>query len=245
MLIHSLAHSFTDFLVFEVDQDSKVIHLKNLGKPEISKKEKAQETVAVATPTPEAETEKGSENTTEPLSSIVVEISTPTSTIEGSSVAAPALKISTKEEPWPEHFDATLAPFLDAEKVAQLKKIFLEGPEPPRVSDGGWGGRVPSATGDESVPPEAEIAEVPEEKDTRGNSRGRGGKRGGRGGRGGGHGGGRGGGREDTRKVISAVRHYVCYQRKCSYIFLAHHIKGKPHRIPQSHPRVIRRETRH
>ena len=202
LLMHSFAHRFTDFLVFEVDQDSKVIHLKFLGKPEVSKKEKAQEKAAVDTPTPvnAAETEKGSEN---PSSGIVQEDTAPTSTVEGSSVAAPALKISTKEEPWPEHFDATLTPFLDAEKVAQLKTIFLEGPEPPRISDSGWGSRVSSVIGENSVPAGVETAEVSDQKDSRSHSRGRGRKRGGRGG-------GREGGREDTRRVISAVRHCIC-----------------------------------
>ncbi|KAF8974462.1 pseudouridine synthase [Flammula alnicola] len=202
---------FTDFLVFEVDQDSKVIHLKTLGKPE-SKKDKDKEqpdtpdspsTMAqsgdvimageeVGTASAPVVVEKFTEGSTE-------DINIPSKVAD--APAAAELKAATKEEPWPEHFDTALAPFLDSDNLLQLKKIYLEGPEPPRVSDNGWAGRVSSsASGEEvSVAEDNEPADKVEEKGGRDNRRGRGGKRGARGGRGGG----RGGGREDTRKVVS------------------------------------------
>ncbi|KAF9569303.1 pseudouridine synthase [Agrocybe pediades] len=102
---------FTDFLVYEVDQDGNVIHLKTLGKPESPKKEKEVEETHVA------------------------------KVDEQQSEEQVGKKAPTKEEPWPEHFNASLSAFLDEEKIEQLKSIYLEGPEPPRVSDNGWGGR--------------------------------------------------------------------------------------------------------
>ena len=39
----------------------------------------------------------------------------------------------------------TLSPFLPKEAVQQLKQLWLEGPEPPRISDNGWAGRTTNA----------------------------------------------------------------------------------------------------
>lgn len=197
-------------MVFEVDQDSKVIHLKSLGKPESPKKEKEEPVAAApATVTEVDDGEKTKPEHTEEPTAVGDSVPIP----EATASAAPAVKVSTKEEPWPEHFDSTLLPFLDEVKVAQLKKIVLEGPEPPRVSDGGWASRVaPSTTGEEAVPVETETVE---EKASASNTRGRGGKRGGRGGRGGGRGGSR---REDTRKVVSTVSLYIRVSNEHAHI---------------------------
>lgn len=100
------------------------------------------------------------------------------------------------EGPWPERFTTTLSAYLSAPSIEQLKQMYLEGPEPPFVSDGGWGARKPREEGDAEEAPEEPVKES-----TRGN-RGRGRGRGGRGGRGG-----RAGKRPDTRKVVSEVRH--------------------------------------
>jgi tRNA pseudouridine13 synthase len=206
--IYAKKHSrFTDFLVFEVDQDGRVIHLKSLGKPETPKKEKEEDIPAPTTPIAVENVAKSVEGETEeaatPNMNEVAAEETNSPKIQDVTPAIPGLKVSTKEEPWPEHFDATLLAFLDQDKVSELKKIFLEGPEPPRVSDSGWGGRVPSTSTAEELTAveELDITEKQEDKLKRDNARGRGGKRGGRGGRGGG----RGGGREDTRKVVSEV----------------------------------------
>jgi len=198
---HKYRSRFTDFLVFEIDQDGNVIHLKTLSKPESTKREKAEETPAK---TPEQDAGVASAETAVPVA--VNEDDVPAKTDELSLQAEKQQpeteqKFSTKEEPWPEYFNSSLTAFLDEEKIQQLKTIYLEGPEPPRVSDNGWGGRVPgsAATGDASEP--AEPTPEPEEKNGRDNRRGRGGKRGGRGGGRGGH----TGGREDTRKIVSNV----------------------------------------
>lgn len=200
-------YRFTDFLVFEVDQDSRVIHLKSLGNPETPKKEKEEDIPAPTTPTAVDNVAKLVEGETEPAATpntnelAAEDANSPK--IQDVTPATPGLKASTKEEPWPEHFNATLLAFLDQDKVSELKKIFLEGPEPPRVSDSGWGSRVPSTSTAEELTAveELDITEKQEDKRGRDNARSRGGKRGGRGGREGG----RGGGREDTRKVVSAV----------------------------------------
>ena len=39
----------------------------------------------------------------------------------------------------------TLSPFLPKEAVEKLKQLWLEGPEPPRISDNGWAGRTTKA----------------------------------------------------------------------------------------------------
>jgi len=44
--------------------------------------------------------------------------------------------------PWPDSFSTHLAPFLSTEKIEEVKQMFLEGPEPPFVSDTGWSGRL-------------------------------------------------------------------------------------------------------
>ncbi|KAF9476508.1 pseudouridine synthase [Pholiota conissans] len=193
---------FTDFLVFEVDQDSKVIHMKSLGKPDSPAKEKRDVSLALTTSTAVENPALVDAGETELYSVIKESAASESTSVTENTNSLPeplGLNTSTKEEHWSEHFDATLAAFLDQDKVSELKKIFLEGPEPPRVSDAGWGTRVAStSTLEESIP--LEDAKKSEDKGGRDNGRGRGGKRGGRGGRGGG----RGGGREDTRNVISS-----------------------------------------
>lgn len=117
-------------------------------------------------------------------------------------------------EPWPDRFNITLAPFLSDEAIKQVKQMFLEGPEPPRVSDNGWGGRQPKTSEGTDVTESADHADTiellqnepdKEEKSRRGRERSGRGGRGGRGARGGARGG-RASGREDTRKVLSNVR---------------------------------------
>ncbi|KAF5322361.1 hypothetical protein D9619_000795 [Psilocybe cf. subviscida] len=188
---------FTDFLVFEVDQGSNVIHLKSLGKPETPKKDAEEEKAPAETASEDVTMADAPAAAAQDISTATADPGAPT------TPAVPALKVSTKEEPWPEHFNETLSPFLNEDAITSLKAIFLEGPEPPRVSDSGWGGRVPTSA-DAETPAEPAPEPVAEEEPARGgrdNKRGRGGKRSGRGGRGGGRGGAMT--REDTRKVVS------------------------------------------
>ncbi|KAJ7638956.1 pseudouridine synthase [Roridomyces roridus] len=156
---------FTDFLVYEIDQDSNVVHLKSVEKPEPPKGE------ATSAPVP---AEEASEE--------------PDKTVEKGKSKAP-----TADEPWPEHFNTRLTEFLSEDAILKLKEMYLEGPEPPRVSDSGWASRPAAGSTPSEAPAEPEPAK-------RGRDRG---GRGGRGGRGRGGRGGRAGGREDHRKVLS------------------------------------------
>jgi tRNA pseudouridine13 synthase len=102
--------------------------------------------------------------------------------------------------PWPDSFTTRLAPFLSTEKIEEVKKLFLEGPEPPFVSDAGWSGRLAGKANESDASGSMESAETrKEDEGKRGSSR-RGRGRGGRGGRGGKS------IREDHRKVTSEVR---------------------------------------
>lgn len=174
---------FTDFLVNEIDQDGNVIHLKNIGHPDPS-----------ATPV-----DGSNDSTTAP------EASTHAATAEAPLAAettetAPTPKIEEDDEGWSEKFTARLSQFLSFELVAQLKQIYLEGPEPPRISDAGWAGRTAQKTVDsEELPLTKSDDGLPERFGKRGRGRD---KRGGRDGR---EGGGRNSGRQDNRKVVSDV----------------------------------------
>ncbi|VDB85446.1 unnamed protein product [Peniophora sp. CBMAI 1063] len=209
---------FTDFLVYEVDQDSNVVHINSLAMPTSEKKAKHADekgsTVAVSS------TIEGIEVKPEVNAGVVP--STPDTTTAGISADAnapstaleaaqeettPAIKAeATKEdvlEPWPESFTTRLSAFLSEDKVAAVKKMFLEGSEAPFVSDAGWGGRA-ARTEDVAVEVEPKASaelEEPAMEDKRVGRRGRGGRGRGRGGRGGGMD--RPGKRADPRKVVS------------------------------------------
>lgn len=208
-LICLLILRFTDFLVNEVDLDGNVIHIQSLDMPssEGKKKANAEDTVAIEenTDSREVPTENiDDNNATFDQPAIHLEAVTPS--------AKP-----TSQEPWPERFNEALKPYLTEEQIALLKHIYLEGPEPPFVSDSGWVGRqsktdegdllepaTSASTNDEKANDDVEM--IDNEKGKRG-KRGR--DRGGRGGRGRGRGrGGRSGGttRDDHRKVVSNVR---------------------------------------
>ncbi|THV08431.1 tRNA pseudouridine synthase D [Dendrothele bispora CBS 962.96] len=186
---------FTDFLVFEVDLDGNVIHLKSLVKPDPPKKNPAEEEA-------EQKATTGVDQDTAELTVGGGEEKKPDED-EAPSKSEPEQPPGADEksnEPWPESFNSNLAPYLSTEAIAQLKEMYLQGPEPPRVSDSGWAGRVKPSSEDASAteiaPQEPDVDRAPQER-----GRGRGGKRGG--GRGGGRGGRRGQDREDHRKVLS------------------------------------------
>jgi tRNA pseudouridine13 synthase len=205
---------FTDFLVYEVDLDSNVVHVKSLEMPDSSKKPKAAEgtdgsPLAPTTDTPTDDSSVSVENS-EPVpigvaeSDVLLEpavteaVSAPAQSMD---VDVPAAEATDADEPWPARFSAALSPYLSEEAVVKLKDMFLEGSEPPFVSDSGWSARGTVEGSESSAPPTEET--VPE---ARGRGRGRGrGNRGARGGRGG-RGGGRPEARPDHRKVLSDVR---------------------------------------
>jgi tRNA pseudouridine13 synthase len=138
------------------------------------------------------------------------EIKTPTTTNE--KTQADTKQTEDSNEPWPERFTTALKPFLSDDTIEKLKSLYLEGPEPPFVSDAGWAGRKSGDTEDTTEDASAEVAEPEEPSSSRGGrGRGRGG-RGGRGARGGRGGkGGRPERRPDNRKVLSDVRVLSCF----------------------------------
>ncbi|KAF8745972.1 hypothetical protein AX14_004266 [Amanita brunnescens Koide BX004] len=81
---------FTDFLVYEVDLDSNVLHLKDIGKPE-----------------------------NVPESGM--------STQEGDPMENMGEIAADSQEPWPEQFTTALSTFLSAEKILDVRRIYLEG----------------------------------------------------------------------------------------------------------------------
>ncbi|KAI0307293.1 pseudouridine synthase [Multifurca ochricompacta] len=168
---------FTDFLVYEVDQDNNVVHVKSLG-----------------IPLPPARNAMNVEKTLSEFNTDLLE-----TTREGATEKAPSSALKT---PWPDFFTTRLAPFLCAEKIEDVKQMFLEGPDPPFVSDAGWAGRPASEVNSRTVS-NSPVTEENVESRKEDESKKGGGKRGrGRGGRGGG---GRSGKpvREDHRRVIS------------------------------------------
>ncbi|KAI0036796.1 pseudouridine synthase [Vararia minispora EC-137] len=218
---------FTDFLVYEVDQDSRVVHIESIAMPASSKKPKAGPNCdADANPTVYEETSAAeslsviegltvepalADSTPFPLPMpVLLDSSSATKEAElaGESEAEVLRNGVESNEPWPESFTARLSAFLPSERVAQLKQMYLEGPEPPFISDSGWGERTPRTSKDAEMPigdceEGQDIETVEPEADNRGRGkRGRGG-RGGRGRGRGGRGGRRPDGREDSRKVIS------------------------------------------
>lgn len=209
--------------MYEVDQDGKVLHLKSLGKPESPKEEKdLEKTLLLSTPGHVVNSVLPAEGRTTPLDNKMAEDLLATNPAKGEAFSTSESKTQPKGNSWPEHFDTSLSAFLDEDKRAELKRIYLEGPEPPRVSDNGWAGRVASSKS-EDVPSAA--VEVPDTQIKRDNRRGRGGKHGGRGAGRSGH----TDKREDTRKVLSEV----------SRIFRVFTLDLTPHENSPSHPRTL------
>lgn len=185
---------FTDFLVYEVDLDGKTLRIKSLDKPESpNKSDPPGEPSATTDPSSKGEEARLEESETK----------------ENSIVSSSSGQNNRKDdgdkgsnEPWPEHFTTELSTFLSEGAILQIKQMYLEGPEPPRVSDSGWGGRANKSSegievGNAEEASDAVMASNQDGKNDKGkNNRGGRGRRGGRAG-------GRGGGREDHRKVLS------------------------------------------
>jgi tRNA pseudouridine13 synthase len=198
-------HRFTDFLVNEVDLDNQVVHIKCLGMPESKKTIEASGFLDVPMTSGSSEVDvenrysrkiegEAGESSTDQTGnqSEALDTKASTSTDEASPLyiegTSPSQGPSLPHDPWPDHFTATLANFLSEDAISRVKTMYLEGPEPPRISDNGWGGLL-SKNGD-------------------GGNRGQ--DRSGRGKRGRGRGGAatrsKGpSGREDERKVLSDV----------------------------------------
>ncbi|EGO27814.1 hypothetical protein SERLADRAFT_354961 [Serpula lacrymans var. lacrymans S7.9] len=102
---------FTDFLVYEVDLDYKVVHIKSLEMAESSQK-KNEPAVQEAAGT-------GSTKDEEQI------------TVEG-------VEASKSDEPGQvnkeKRHGGLLAPYMSEDAIIQLKQMYLEGPEPPRTT---------------------------------------------------------------------------------------------------------------
>ena len=162
-----------------------MIHLKSLEPPEPSS---TPDTVTDV-PQPEGTTPASSSDRT-PVPEVTENASAP----------------MQEDRLWSEDFTAVLGKFLSPLVMDKLKQMYEEGPEPPFVSDSGWGGRQVKQE-------ESEIPDGPPAETTSKRGRGRG--RGGRGGRGrdrNAH----AGRREDGRRVITDV---------CTFSFRIHTTK--------------------
>jgi tRNA pseudouridine13 synthase len=220
---------FTDFLVYEVDQDSNVVHIKSLGIP--------------------APPEKKAKNVEEPASEVNADAPSGEPTVKEGTEAetspealdrAPgeSSKQASSTEPWPNSFTTRLSPFLSTEKIEEVKKMFLEGPEPPFVSDTGWSGRQATKAnesgGSGSTNVEENVETRKESEGKRGSSK-RGRDRSGRGGRGGGR-----SVREDRRRVTSEVRALIAHIINLTMIrTTAYYLEGNAHQLPPIHKRII------
>jgi tRNA pseudouridine13 synthase len=218
-------------LVYEVDQDSNVVHVKSLGMP--APPEKKTKNVG----------EPGSEVNADAPEPIVkeggteAELGTETLPEILDKASGESSKQVSSTKPWPDSFTTRLSPFLSTEKIEEVKKMFLEGPEPPFVSDTGWSGRQAAKATESGGSSSIKVEENVEMREENGGKRGsskRGRDRGGRG---------RGGGRsvrEDRRKVTSEVRallaHIIYLTLTCT---TAHYLEGNAHQLPPIHTRIV------
>lgn len=130
--------------------------------------------------------------------------------------------VADDEVTWDETFELSLSSFLSETSIAQLKQMYLDGPEPPRVSDNGWVNKVHKKSEDveiseQDAPPHQDSGIRPSDtrREKHQHSRGGRGRQRGRGGRS------QGSEREDNRKVLSEVCHLVgqsCHfsHKRCS-----------------------------
>lgn len=201
-----IVRRFTDFLVNEVDLDHQVVYIKSLGLPE-SKKDKSTLSI-LAAETADASTRKTTDvqgnDTNEQAGSSKIRWSDNTAVLgvgeEHEDVVVDDQVI------WNDTFEPSLSPFLSESSIAELRTMYLEGPEPPRVSDNGWVGIVHKESEDVEISEQEVIRNqenAPYSSDNkrgkRQNARGGNRRQRGRGGRS------QGSGREDHRHILSEV----------------------------------------
>jgi len=180
------------------------VHIKSLGLPE-SKKDKAASSEEITDALiPEVTGIQENDANERAGPSIVRQSDTGTPSVAEEHEN----KVADDEVIWNDTFESLLSPFLSEALIVELKKMFLEGPEPPRVSDNGWVSRVHKKSEDVEISeqdalPHQDIA--PKSSDTkRGkhqNARGGRGRQRGRGGHS------QGTERDDHRRVLSEVCH--------------------------------------
>ena len=204
-------------MVHEVNLDGEVIHIQSLELPQSENKtaEAGEEETKTKVEVPEnASNNQGSGSvlTTEEKMDVSPDQVQPEEKTE-KQVVEPEAEEEETSEPWPESFTTSLTPYLSETLIQQLKQMYLEGPEPPFVSDNGWGNRTApdSESATIAAPEENEEKDAEDVSSTTrndGGRRGRGGRRGQDRGRGRGRDRGRRSGRnqrEDKRRVISEV----------------------------------------
>ncbi|EKM80137.1 hypothetical protein AGABI1DRAFT_120164 [Agaricus bisporus var. burnettii JB137-S8] len=180
---------FTDFLVYEVDLDNNIINLKSIDKPRSDKNKEGEHPMAVV--------EQAAASVADSSLEVVANMEKESDITPSSETKLVENKNASDIDPWPAHFNTSLTPFLSEDAINQLKQMWLEGPEPPRLSDSGWAGRKAKAATEGDANGDVDITLEKEQEDSR-DSRGSRGGRGRRGGRSSGR-----KGREDTRKVLT------------------------------------------
>lgn len=116
-----------------MDSDGKVIHLESIGKPPLPSHDHDEFSL------PEGP-KQGAMNISPPLTegkSALIQLN------DGKSESKPDALV------WQEHFTTTLTPFLDEDRIEQLQGMYLQGQNPPRVSDSGWDRRKASSLDEE------------------------------------------------------------------------------------------------
>lgn len=203
-------------MVHEVNLDGEVIHIQSLELPQSENKsaEAGEETKTKVEVLENASNSQGSGPalSTEEKMDVSPDQVQPEEKTE-KQVVEPEAEEEETSDPWPESFTTSLTPYLSETLIQQLKQMYLEGPEPPFVSDNGWGNRTApdSESATIAAPEENEEKDAEDVSSTTrndGGRRGRGGRRGQDRGRGRGRDRGRRSGRnqrEDKRRVISEV----------------------------------------
>ena len=184
------------------------MHIKSIGLPE-SKKDKTASSVLT-----EENNDASTREATNVHDSDTNEQAGPSKTRRSDDAVVPDVGeresevVATDEVTWDDTFESSLSPFLSESSIVDLKKMYLEGLEPPRVSDNGWVSRSHKTSEDVEISEQDVLPHQDsglQSSDTkRGkqpNARGGRGRQRGRGGRS------QGSQREDHRKVLSEV----CY----------------------------------
>lgn len=130
-----------------------MVRIKSLGLPESKKDKAAPSGLADEIPgasTSQDATDAQGDDTTELAGQSNVTVKPLVSEEHESEAAAAAGEDS--EVTWDDTFESSLLPFLSASSIAELKKMYLEGPEPPRISDSGWVGRAQQKPEDLETP---------------------------------------------------------------------------------------------
>jgi tRNA pseudouridine13 synthase len=188
--------------VYEVDLDGKVINIKSLARPssDLKKHKELQAAGANAAASTDVPEEASAATTTnEPIDEAAASPKEPAADQKPSAENV----VDEDDGEWHERFDTTLKAYLSDGVIEQIKNLYLEGPEPPFVSDAGWEGRKAKPDDDartQDQPMDVDDDSSKGSKPSRGRGKGRGGgrgrERGARGGR---------GAKVDTRRVVTDV----------------------------------------